>query len=293
MTRALLLALALSAPAAAQPGPAVLDVAAETDSVTVGEPFLAGVLLRAPAGSALDLVLVGPEPRAYEMVEPAREHPEGPGTRRLVATLVVWRVDPPGSAPAVARVTLPDGTEHLLPLELPLPPVRAVLPAEADQPRDARDIVAGPTSTPFPWEWLGAAGVLLLLLLAAWAAARRRRDAALAVDGRTGTLDALDALRREGLVEAGAVEAFYARLSRIVRDHAAPGVGTDLATQEAVERLRDAGTPPERVERLAELMRRADLAKFARRPPSAPEALADWTAAREWAAEPPGAGEGA
>jgi LPXTG-motif cell wall-anchored protein len=283
MRRLLAAALVLAAPAAAQT-PAVLGVAAETDSVLVGQPFRAGVLLRAPRAAAVDLV-AGEAERAYQWVDSARAYPAAPpATHRVVATLVVWVVDPPATARAEARVTLADGRVVRIPVELPLPPVRATLPPDSAAPRGPKDVVAVAASAPFPWWWIAIGGAVLLLAALLWLRRRRRHSAVISDDPRDRTLAELDALRAAGLVERGEMDEYYARLSRIVRDFAAPEVGTDLTTTEAVERLRRTGAPPEAVDRLAALLGGADLAKFARRAPPAAQAVEDWDTARAWVA---------
>lgn len=287
MRRALLPAvLLLAVPLRAQAGDqaAVLGVAAETDSVTVGEPFRAGVLLRAPPGATLDLVLREPVPPAVELVEAARAHPaDPPATHRAVATLVLWVVDPPATVPAEARVLLPDGSVRAFDVELPLPPVRALLPADSAAPRGPKDIVPLASASRFPWGWIAIGGALLVLLLAALAWRRRSgRETVDEPDARRRALAELEGLRTAGLLEAGEVDEFYARLSRIVRDFAAPRVGVDRTTAETVELLRRAGAPSAGVDALARVLGSADLAKFARRPPSPDEARADWEAARTW-----------
>lgn len=288
MRRLLAAALAFAAPAAAQTAQvAVLGVASETDSVTLGQPFRAGVLLRAPGAAAVDLV-AGEAERAYQLVDSARAYPAAPpATHRVVATLVVWVVDPPPTARAEARVTLADGRVLRLPVELPLPPVRAVLPPDSAAPRGPKDVVAIQGSAPFPWWWIAIGGAVLLLAAVLWLRRRRRHSPAPRVDPRERTLAELDALRAAGLVERGAMDEYYARLSRIVRDFAAPEVGTDLTTTEAVERLRRTGAPPESVDRLAALLGGADLAKFARNAPPAAQAEEDWETARAWVAREP------
>lgn len=283
--RAAALALLLVSSASAQE-PAVVGVAAEGGAVRVGEPFRVGVLLRAPGAASLDLALREPVGRPFERVDSARAYPApAPATHRVVATLVVWVVDPPASIPAEARVTLADGTVRTIPVELPAPAVRAVLPADSTAPRPPKDVVPLPPAERFPWRWLALAGAALVLLLLAigWILRRRTRRAGPPdPDRRARALAELDALRREGLIESGALETFYARLSRILRDLEAPEVGADLTTSEAVDRLRRGGAPEAQVERLAALLSNADRAKFARVPPSGERAAEDWQTARAW-----------
>jgi hypothetical protein len=289
-----LLLLAWSLPAAAQTDAAVLGVASETDTVVVGQPFRAGVLVRASPDAAVDLVLTEPVDRAFQLVEPARAYPaDPPATYRAVATFVVWVVDPPATVAGEARVTMADGGVRAFPVELPVPPVRATLPADSAAPRPPRDIVATAAAAGFPWWWIAIGGAVLLLALGLWWWMRRSRRGAAPDDARSRALAELDALRAEGLVERGAMDEYYARLSRIVRDFSAPAAGPHLTTTEAVDRLRRSGAAEASVGRLAALLAGADLAKFARRAPPAARAVEDWEAARAWVRHEPSREEAA
>jgi hypothetical protein len=277
-------ALAASAPTVAQP--AVLGASSAPDSVVVGEPFLAGVLVHAPGAANVQLILDAPDDAPYAITVPSRmTAADSEGRHRVVATLVVWVVDPPPAAPARVAVTAPDGTVRMLPVALPLPPVQATLPGDSLLPRGPRGIVpasgAGP-STP----WTALVGLGLLVLAVALLASRMRRRRGLPdIDRRRVALAALARLREEGLPERGRVDEHYARLSRIVREFAAPDVGEHLTTAEAVERLRTDGTESGSVDRLAALLADADRVKFARSVPSPEHARSDLDAAHGWIRE--------
>ncbi|HEX6040972.1 DUF4381 family protein [Longimicrobium sp.] len=290
-----LIALLLAIPslASAQPAPSargadsvvVVGMRVDPDTVTVGDRFRAAVFVRVPAGSTVSLAVPNPADGAYQAVGAARAYPpDSAGVQRAVATMVLWVTDPAASARAEARVTLPSGAARTIDIQLPLPAVRAVLPADSAQPRPPKDIVETPRRD-WTWLWIAAAVLAALALLAFWLWRRRRRPSAtLPVDPRQHALAELDRLRASGLLEAD-TEAFAAGTSAILRDFAAvadPRLGADLTTSELLDRLLRSGARGEDVEALERALTGADLAKFARRPPSPARALQDWEAARRW-----------
>ncbi|HEY7767562.1 hypothetical protein, partial [Longimicrobium sp.] len=116
-------------------------------------------------------------------------------------------------------------------------------------------------------------------------------------DARQHALAELDRVRASGLAEAGDLEGFYARTSAVLREFMAStdaALGVDLTSHELMDRLSRNGSRPDELERLADVLADADLAKFARRPPTADRALDDWGAARRWVESfgHAGAGEG-
>jgi len=264
---------------------AVLGMRIDPDTVTVGDRFRAAVFVRAPADARVSLAVPPAPEGAYQAVGEARTYPaDSAGVHRSVATMVVWITDPAASIHAEARVALPGGGTRAIPVQLPLPIVRAVLPPDSADPRPPKDIL--PTSRPeWRWAWI-AAGILVALALLAWGAWRRRRRPrpAAGMDPRARALAELDRLRASGLLEVD-VEAFAAGTSAALRGFAAvadPRLGADLTTSELLDRLLETGARGEDVEALERALAQADLAKFARRPPPRERALQDWEAARRW-----------
>jgi hypothetical protein len=181
-------------------------------------------------------------------------------------------------------MTARDGTVSAVPIAIPLPFVRAVLPADSTRPRGPRDVIDVPRPQ-LPWAWILAA-LLALALLVGWMWIRRKRGATrVAGDARQHALAELDRVRASGLAEAGDLEGFYARTSAVLREFMAatdPALGMDLTSHELMDRLSRNGSRPDELDRLADVLADADLAKFARRAPSADRALDDWGAARRW-----------
>jgi hypothetical protein len=264
---------------------AVVGMRVEPDTVTVGDPFRAAVFVRAPAGSQVALVVPPALNGAHQPVGASRAYPPvSAGVHRAVATMVLWVTEPAASARAEARVTLPGGAARTISIQLPLPAVRAVLPADSAQPRPPKDIFETPRRD-WTWAWI-AAGVLAALALLAFWLWRRRRHPRVAppADPREHALAELDRLRASGVLERD-VEAFSARTSAILREFAAaadPRLGADLTTSELLDRLLDTGAAAADVEAIERALTQADFAKFARRPPPPGRAEQDWQAARRW-----------
>jgi hypothetical protein len=265
---------------------AVVGMRVEPDTVTVGDRFRAAVFVRAPAGSTVALVVPPAGDGAYQPVGESRAYPpDSAGVHRAVATMVLWITDPAASARAEARVTLPGGGARTIPIQLPLPSVRAVLPADSAQPRPPKDILETPRRD-WTWAWIAAGVLAALALLAFWLWRRHPRDAPPA-DPREHALAELDRLRVSGVLEAD-VEAFAAETSVILRRFAAeadPRLSADLTTSELLDRLLATGAHAADVEAIERALTQADFAKFARRPPPRGRAEQDWEAARRWIAE--------
>jgi hypothetical protein len=274
------LALAFATPLHAQPS--AVQVGVDPDTVTVGDRFRAAVFVPLAGGQASVELPPAPDGRWQTVGEAQRT--DSAGIARIVIPMAAWVPGPGGSAQGEVRLTARDGTVSIVPIAIPLPFVRAVLPADSTRPRDPRDVVDVPRP-PLPWAWMLAA-LLVLALLAGWMWIHRRRGGTrVAADARQHALAELDRVRASGLAEAGDLEGFYARTSAVLREFMAstdPMLGVDLTSRELMDRLSRNGSRPDELERLAEVLADAELAKFARRAPSANRALDDWAAARHW-----------
>lgn len=247
-----------------------LGIAVRPAVVTVGEPFIVTLRVRAPLGADIGMP-VGPDSGlSVEAVDPRREttaSDTGFVERTAVYRLVAW--DTGGQAVRLGdvvitmngralRYTVAGDTVH----------VRSVLPADSSRrvPKAERDVlVAG-----LPW-WVWALAALALALLTAlviwwW---RRRHHA------RAGpTLAPIEVARRAfarldalALAEAGERGRFVTLNEDVARDYLAariPPALRSLTSTELLGAVHDVTAVP--LDRLASLFAETDLIKFARRP---------------------------
>jgi Domain of unknown function (DUF4381) len=158
---------------------------------------------------------------------------------------------------------------------------------------DPEEPTGGPTGS-LPWLWLvlGAVALLGLVVLARWL--RKRRGARTAVPPAEAFLRELDALEADRLPERGEIEAFHVRLAEALRRYLEQTYQVPASRQTTQEFLAawrttlPLGASEQDV--LAELLRRCDLAKFARSAPG-PEVCGETLAlARRFAQSPPRVG---
>lgn len=160
--------------------------------------------------------------------------------------------------------------------------------------KDVRDIKP-PEEVPFDWTpYLTLAGIVLAALLAAGGLyvllnrPRRERSApprpAFAV-----AFEQLEALQREGLVDAGRIDEFYVGLTRIVRTYLEEGFHLRAPEMTTEEFLATAGADPRLTPQqrrlLGEFLTQADLVKFARFVPTPRDCAAAFEAARRFVDE--------
>lgn len=190
----------------------------------------------------------------------------------------------------VAIVTAEEGT-RVVRAQLPALEVASVLPSDTAgiEPKPTKGVV-GPS-----WAWwpfvLALLALLALLAALVWWWLRRRRQMPArvepAVPPRQRVLSRLQEARAAGLVEAGAMKEFYTLVAEALREYLSAldgDWGEDLTTTEVLGRVRLAAGAAE-AGRLAPVLRSADQVKFARRVPTAAEALEEWERARSWAAD--------
>ncbi len=265
-----------------QPVPAAspriqVGVAARPETVTVGEPFLLAVRVRAPKGAAITFP-AGPDSlrSALEAVDPRtiRDTPDtGAVDRTALYRLVAWDTGGQGAnlGELVVRVA---GVAQRVPITGDRVYVRSVLPADTTRqvPKPARDIIPAGLAW---WWWLVAAVVAAALvgLLVWWWRRRRRRRSAGPVDPfaeaerEFARIDALE------LLEAGERGRYVALNVEVVREYLAarlPDLRRSLTTTELLAAV--SAEPVVPADRLAAALGEADLIKFARRPVTADRA---------------------
>ena len=272
-------ASALQAAGAVQMGASV-----RPESVTVGDPFVLTVRVRAPRGASVVFPL-GPDSTAgAELIDP-RRIAVGADSAEFTATyrLAAWEVGAVPLAMGAAEVRL-GAARRTIPLADLQVVVRSVLPADSAQrvPKPPR----APLETPRSWWWAWLVGVLAVALLAwlIWRWLRKRGDEAVAP-----AMDPYEAAEREfervarlGLVEAGERGRYVALVVDVMRDylaHRVPEAPASLTSTELLDRVRGSSAVP--VARLAPLLAEADLVKFARRPIAADRAQSIGAEARE------------
>jgi hypothetical protein len=268
----------LQAPAAQRPTAPRIAVGLRPDTVTVGDPFLLSIRIRAPRGSTIEFP-VGPDSGGpVELLDPRVIAPftgdtAAGGDVDQVARyrMAAWETGPLpidlGSATVrtSGRVTqLPVGEREIF--------VRSVLPADTTLhvPKPARGIF-GPV-VPWWWPWLPilvAAAVVGGLLWWWWRRRRRRSAAGTVVDPYELAEREFARIEALGLLEAGERGRFVALMVEVLRDYLAARVATahpSLTSTELLAVMRSAADVP--VDRLTPVLSETDLIKFARRPVS-------------------------
>jgi Domain of unknown function (DUF4381) len=261
-----------SVPAPPRPQTGVqMGVRARPDTVTVGDPFVVTLRVRAPRGAEIGFP-VGPDSgTAIEAVDPRAVRASADTTaidQTATYRLVAWDTGAQTVRFGEFVVSL-RGTDRRIAVD-PLPVyVRSVLPRDTAKqiPKPARDIVTAPRVW---WWWLIAALVALALLgLFLWWWRRRRKRPA-AVEPADPLAEAqrefarIDSLR---LLEAGERGRYVALNIEVLRDYLAARVDValrSLTSTELLNALRSRREVP--AERLAPVLAEADLIKFARRP---------------------------
>ncbi len=285
-------ALVLLALAAAGAHAQRVSTAVVPETITVGDIFHAAVRVELPPGAEAvfpdTLALAGDD---VEAAGRARVRVDSAGAGRIataVYPLTAWRTGTELQLPSLA-FTIRDGSaEEVVRTTFPPFSLSSVLPADTAgiEPKPAKDVWG---ANRVWWPWLIAAGVLLLALAAAYWLWRRRQprevvDVEPAVSPREAALARLADLRTAGFVERGEMKPFYSAITTALRAYLEAvdsELGADLTTSELAGHARRRGAPPALLE-LLRLLGGADLVKFARARPDAPQAYRDLEAARHW-----------
>jgi hypothetical protein len=271
-------ALLQAGAATAQASPIQMGITVRPDTVTVGDPFVVQLLIRAPAGSRIEFP-AGPDSGAVvEMLDPRIVVRAGDTTAAATAIdlvaryrMAAWETGPHAIVLGPATVVPPDGEMRTLSTEGYQVFVRSVLPADSSLhvPKPARDIMEPRAAWWWPWGPILLAAALLGGLFWWWW--RRRRRGTLAAQP---AIDPYDLAEREfariealGLLEAGERGRFVALMVEVLRDYLAARVSTahpSLTSTELIAVMRSASTVP--TDRLAPVLGESDMIKFARRP---------------------------
>lgn len=259
----------------------------QPDTVTVGDPFLVVVRIRAPRGAVIEFPQTPDSGSAVEAIDPVQVSPADDTTaveQTAVYRVAAWDVGPlripfadvlVRSDRSTQRVSI-GGAEVF---------VSSVLPADSAlwTPKPVRDVFSfGP-----PW-WLWA---LLALAVAAiafliwWLWHRRRRRPPVPVDAFVIAERGFERVEALGLVAAGERARHVALMVEVLRDYLAalsPEAATSRTSFELLSALR--GTKIVPLTRLAALLSEVDLVKFAARHVAADRALELGAEARRLAA---------
>lgn len=248
-----------------------LGVAVEPAVVTVGEPFMVTLRVRAPLGADIGLP-VGPDSgQSVEAVDP-RQITTASDTGFVVSTgsyrMVAWDTGSQSAKLGDVVITM-NGRALRYVIAGDTVHVSSVLPADTSRrvPKPGRDVLAA--GIPW-WVWvLGALAALAVISAVAWWWRRRRRRAR---DGPE--LSPILVARREfarldalALSEAGERGRFVTLNVDVARDYLAarvPPALRSLTSTELLGAVREVTAVP--LDRLATLLVEADLIKFARRP---------------------------
>ncbi len=162
--------------------------------------------------------------------------------------------------------------------------------------------IAGPLDMPVPWWWWAAGAVAALALIGGllyWLKRRRRPDAPRRVPPHEEALAALERLLASSLLDDGEVEAFYRRLSAIVRRYVEGRFGLRAPERTTEEFLHEISGGPviSRAHQLLlrDFLQEADMVKFARFVPRQEQTGRAVTAAKafvEQTVPPPSDSEG-
>jgi hypothetical protein len=244
-------------------------VVVRPDTVTVGDPFVVAVRIRAPRGASIEFPSVPDSGGAIEALDPLQVT-TSPDTTVAEQTayyrLAAWDIG--RRAIPLEDVLVKSGatTRRVSLADLALF-VRSVLPADSALrvPKPARDVLdVGP-----PWWWwlLAALAAVAMTGIAYWWYRRRRQRARHAPpDPLADAEREFDRVESLGLVAAGERARHAALMVEILREYLSrviPAASVSLTTTEALAAVRNEPLVP--TNRLAAILSEVDLIKFARR----------------------------
>lgn len=291
------LAAAPARAAAEEPqGPVRVVASAEPREVTIGDPIRYVVEVTTAAEAEVRVPLLAGSIGPFSIVDFGETEPRREQGRTTIGRWYTLTIFDTGDilvpAPEV-EVRLPGEPVQSVKGNEVLVGVASLLGSDPEA-KDIRDIKP-PEEVPFDWTpYLTLAAIVLAVLLAAAGLyvllnrPRRERSApprpAFAV-----AFEQLEALQREGLVDAGRIDEFYVGLTRIVRTYLEEGFHLRAPEMTTEEFLAAAGADPrlspQQRRLLGEFLTQADLVKFARFVPTPRDCAAAFEAARRFVDE--------
>ncbi|MBT8484085.1 MAG: hypothetical protein KJO43_00810 [Phycisphaerae bacterium] len=277
-----------------------MTVRLDAGDIVVGEPVTLTVELVAPPQIDVTMPAVGETlgPFSVRSAHTPPDVPEAAGRRWVhryeLDTFAAGALTVPTLTTRLVDRRVEPAAETRLASDPLVVTVASVVGVDATA-ADLRDIKGGvdvPIAGERAWMPLAAAALLLVGIIAAWQWWRRRGRETVSeppVPPHVWARRALDALEAERLVETGAVEVFYVRLSDIVRQYIERRFGLTAPEQTTDEFLRAARADTRLAvghqELLASFLRAADLVKFARHEPTATESVSAFASARSFVDE--------
>lgn len=265
--------LVTAAAAWAQDSPVGVRAGVEPQSIKIGDVFTFTLEVTAPPG--VDLALPGEDADLGEIEVrsfSSREDTDDPS--RYVVTLTweaqLFAMGETIIEPPAVTYTNSDGDATQVQAEPVAMMVTSVLPPDAKDIKDIR----GPRKMPLsPWYYVAyALAALMLLALVAgalWLLLRRKKREAIEPPqpAHSEALAALIELEERGLVAAGRVEEHYVDLSYIARHYLERRYDLDAletTTLMLAREMRASERTPQVADGFVEMLRRADLVKFAK-----------------------------
>ncbi|GAC1654632.1 MAG: hypothetical protein NVS4B3_18830 [Gemmatimonadaceae bacterium] len=251
--------------------PLQVGITVQPETVTVGDPFVVSIRVRAPMGSGITFPPTPDSGSTVESLDPrvVRALADSTAVDQTASyRLVAWALDSQSVTLQPPTVTL-RGVDRPVTLGSIHVVVRSVLPADTvgRSPKPARDIIEDVVPWWKRWWWLlPLMALLALLALLLW---RRRRRQAVAPAENPLVLAEREFTRVEGmgLLEAGERGRFVALVVEIMRDYLAARIDKTIPGLTSTELLTVvASVQSVPGERLGAILTDADLIKFARYP---------------------------
>jgi hypothetical protein len=239
------------------------------DTVTVGDPFVVAVRIRAPRGAAIEFPSVPDSGGAVEAIDPLQVTTSADtmvSEQTAYYRVAAWDIGRRAIPLEDALVKMGAVTRRVSLADLSIF-VRSVLPADSALrvPKPARDVLdVGP-----PWWWWLVAALAVIAIIGIgywWYRRRRQRVRNAPPDPLADAEREFDRVESLGLIAAGERARHAALMVEILREYLSrvlPAAAISLTTTEALGAMRNEPVVP--TNRLAAILSEVDLIKFARR----------------------------